>query len=100
MAREPNTADLATDYEALIAQMTAMRDDMSKLAAQVGATASARGAAMADTVANGVQDARAYAGRKTHAADVQIEHAVATNPYLALGLAAGVGLLLGLVTRR
>ena len=48
----------------------------------------------------GLADARTYAGRKTHQADVQIEHAVASNPYLALGLAAGLGLLLGAVTRR
>lgn len=100
MAREPNSNDLSADYDALLAQLAAMRADMAKLAAQVAATAGARGAAVADTMAQGLHDAQSYAGRKTHQADVQIEHAVAANPYLALGLAAGLGLLLGVVTRR
>jgi ElaB/YqjD/DUF883 family membrane-anchored ribosome-binding protein len=100
MARDPNATDLAADYDALLVQLTAMREEMSKLAAQVAASATQRGAAMADTVTHGMHDARAYAGRKTHQADVQIEQAVAANPYIALGLAAGLGLLLGAVTRR
>jgi ElaB/YqjD/DUF883 family membrane-anchored ribosome-binding protein len=100
MARDSNGTDLTADYEALLAQLTAMREEMTKLAAQVAASATERGAAMADTMTKGMHDARSYAGRKTHEADVQIEHAVAANPYLALGLAAGLGLLLGAVTRR
>ncbi len=100
MARDSNGTDLSADYDALLAQLTAMREEMNKLATQVAATASERGAAVADTLTQGMQDARTYASRKTHQADVQIEHAVAANPYLALGLAAGLGLLLGAVTRR
>ncbi len=98
MARETN--DITHDYETLVAQIGGLRDELAKMAAQVSATASARGSAMAETVNQGVNDARAYAGRKTHDADVQIGNAVAANPYLALGLAAAVGLLLGAVTRR
>lgn len=100
MARDPSTTDLNADYEALLAQLTAMRDEMTKLAAQVAASATQRGTVMAETMTTGLHDARAYAGRKTHDADVRIEHAVAANPYVALGLAAGLGLLLGAVTRR
>lgn len=100
MARDSNGTDLSADYDALLTQLTAMREEMSRLATQVAASASQRGAAVADTMTQGLADARTYAGRKTHQADVQIEHAVAANPYLALGLAAGLGLLLGAVTRR
>lgn len=100
MARDSNGTDLSADYDALLAQLAAMREDMSKLASQVAASATERGAAMADTMTQSMADARTYAGRKTHQADVQIEHAVAANPYIALGLAAGLGLLLGAVTRR
>jgi ElaB/YqjD/DUF883 family membrane-anchored ribosome-binding protein len=32
--------------------------------------------------------------------DARIEHAVAANPYVALGLAAGLGLLLGALARK
>ena len=49
---------------------------------------------------DGLNDAAHYLGRKGHAADLRIEGAVAANPYLALGLAAGLGLLVGVMTRR
>ena len=100
MARDPNSAELTADYEALLAQLTAMRAEMTKLASQIATSATERGAAMSDTVTQGMHDARAYAGRKSHEADRQIEQAVAANPYVALGLAAGLGLLLGALTRR
>lgn len=100
MARDPNSSDLTADYDALLVQVAALREEMGKMATQFSAAASARGAAMASNVANGIDDARAYAGRKTHDADLRIEHAVAANPYLALGLAAGLGLLMGALTRR
>jgi ElaB/YqjD/DUF883 family membrane-anchored ribosome-binding protein len=51
-------------------------------------------------MSQGVTDAANYLGRKGHEADVRIEGAVAANPYLALGLAAGVGLILGAMSRR
>lgn len=100
MARDPNTTALVADYDALVAQITGLRDEMAKMASQVGASASQRGSAVAENLNQGMNDARAYAGRKTHEADLRIEHAVAANPYLALGIAAGLGLLLGAVTRR
>lgn len=100
MARDPNTPALAADYDVLVAQLTAMREEMVRLAAQLGASATQNGKAVADTVSGGLHDARLYAGRKTHEADLRIEHAVAANPYMALGIAAGLGLLLGAMTRR
>jgi ElaB/YqjD/DUF883 family membrane-anchored ribosome-binding protein len=39
-------------------------------------------------------------GRKGHQAELRVEGAVAANPYIALGLAAGMGVLLGALTRR
>lgn len=100
MARDPNTSDLAADYDSMVVQMTAMREDLAKLATQVGAVAAARGSALAETVNGTLQDARAYAGRKSQDADARIGEAVSSNPYLALGIAAGIGLLLGAVSRR
>ena len=100
MAREPSATDFAADYEALLTQMAAMREDMGKLAAQMAASATAHGASMAGSIASGVQDARQLASRKAHEADQQLVQTIAANPYLALGLAAGLGLLVGVVTRR
>ena len=90
----------AADYDAVMKQMTALRDDMMKLTHNVQSIASARGHAIAQDMSQGMTDAVSYVGRKGHEADVRIEGAVAANPYLALGLAAGVGLILGAMTRR
>lgn len=100
MAREPNSPALAADYDALVAQLAALRDEMAGLAAQVGATATQSGKAMAETVSSSLHDARAYAGQRAHDADQRIGHAVSANPYAALGLAALLGLLLGVLSRR
>lgn len=90
----------SADYDAVMKQMMALRDDMVKLTHNVQSIASARGHAIAHDMTQGMTDAASYIGRKGHAADVRIEGAVAANPYMALGLAAGVGLLLGAMTRR
>lgn len=90
----------AADYEAVMKQMTALRDDMVKLTHNVQSIASTRGHAIAQDMTQGMNDAVSYVGRKGHEADTRIEGAVAANPYLALGLAAGVGLILGALTRR
>jgi ElaB/YqjD/DUF883 family membrane-anchored ribosome-binding protein len=100
MARDPTTPALAADYDALLAQLTVMREEMTRLAAQMGASATQGGKAMANTINTGLHDAQRYAGHKAHDADVRIGTAVAANPYLALGIAAGLGLLLGALTRR
>lgn len=88
------------EYDAVMQQMVALRDDMSKLAHSVQSIATTRGNAIAQDMSQGMSDAASYMGRKGHEADERIEGAVAANPYLALGLAAGVGLLLGAMTRR
>lgn len=90
----------AADYEAVMKQMTALRDDMVKLTHNVQSIASTRGHAIAQDMSQGVTDATSYLGRKGHEADMRIEGAVAANPYLALGLAAGLGLILGAMFRR
>ncbi|MCB6179066.1 hypothetical protein LHP98_13150 [Rhodobacter sp. Har01] len=88
------------DYDAVMAQMTALRRDLADLAGSVQALASGRGHALAKDVSDGMSEAVSYMGRKGHDADARIEGAVAANPYIALGLAAGMGVLLGALTRR
>ena len=101
MATDPNKlSDLKPDYDALLAQVEAMRNDMAKLATQMKSSVSSHGAAMAQTVSDGLSDAGTYAVRKGQAADARIEHAVAANPYVALGIAAVLGLLLGALARK
>ena len=99
MARDPNAPALAADVDTLMSQLTALKDEMARLATQIGTSATQNGKALSDTVSSGLQDAKRYADHKAHDADARIEHAVAANPYVALGLAAGLGLLLGALTR-
>lgn len=88
------------DYDAVVKQMVALRDDMAKLAHSVQTIAGAQGKAIAQDVTQGMSDTASYFNRKGHEADERIEGAVAANPYIALGLAMGLGLLLGAMTRR
>ncbi len=90
----------AADYDAVVAEMSAMRSDVSKLATHVQTLASARGHAMAEDVTEGMSEAAKYLEQKGLDADQRVEGAVAANPYIALGLAAGIGVLLGAMTRR
>lgn len=101
MAHEPltNRAD-SGDHDAITAQIAALRADIVKLAGSLQSTVTSNGTALVRDTSEGLNEAAHYVGRKGHAVDRQIEGAVAANPYLALGLAAGLGLLVGVITRR
>lgn len=95
-----SAAQIGTDYDALVAQLAALRDDVSKLAHAASAGSSRAGHALAQDVTDGVAEAGRYISGKSHQADVRVEAAVAANPYIALGLAVGMGVLIGALTRR
>jgi ElaB/YqjD/DUF883 family membrane-anchored ribosome-binding protein len=99
MAQDPMTK-AAADYEAVVAQMTALRGDLAKLAQDVQKAATNGGHAMAGDISAGVTEASNYITRKGRDADLRIEGAVAANPYVSLALAAGMGVLIGALTRR
>jgi ElaB/YqjD/DUF883 family membrane-anchored ribosome-binding protein len=101
MAQENSLLKNATeDYEAVKAQMADMREEMGRMAHNVQAIASARGHAIGRDISEGLTESAQYLGRKTIQAEQRVEGAVAANPYIALGLAAGMGVLLGALTRR
>ena len=89
-----------TDFEGIVAQLSALRDDMTKLTGSVTALAERRGRKMASDISGGFNDALHYVERKGTGAEADLEKAVAMNPLVALGLAAGMGLLIGAMTRR
>lgn len=101
MAQEtPTSRSNGGEADAIAAQIAALRADIVKLANSLQASASSSGNAFAKDVTDGLTEAAGYIGRKGHSADLRVEAAVAANPYLALGLAAGLGLLVGAMTRR
>jgi ElaB/YqjD/DUF883 family membrane-anchored ribosome-binding protein len=90
----------AADYDAVMAQMLSLRDDIATVAHAVQSITSARSHAVGKDISEGLNNSAQYLGRKGHQADVRVEAAIAANPYIALGLAAGMGVLLGALTRR
>jgi ElaB/YqjD/DUF883 family membrane-anchored ribosome-binding protein len=89
-----------TDFDGLVAQLAALRDDMTKLSGSVTTLAEQRGRKMASDISDGVSEAVHYVERKGVGAEAELEKSVASHPLMALGLAAGVGLLIGAMTRR
>ena len=103
MANDPTNAknpSQSADYDAIVAQMHALREDMAKLVSTMANATANRTQTLARDVSDGVNEATQYLTRKGHDTDVRLEAAVAANPYVALGLAAGMGVLLGALTRR
>jgi ElaB/YqjD/DUF883 family membrane-anchored ribosome-binding protein len=93
-------AAVATDIEGLAAQFSALRDDLAALSQSVTSSAERRGRRLASDISDGVGEAVHYIERKGQSAEAELERSVATHPFLALGLAAGAGLLIGVMTRR
>jgi ElaB/YqjD/DUF883 family membrane-anchored ribosome-binding protein len=103
MAQQNSPSTIPTagaDYDAVIKQLAALRTEIEKLAGTVSQMASNRGQALATDVSDGMAEAVHYLGRQAKDSEARFEGAVAAHPYVALGMAAGVGLLLGALTRR
>lgn len=89
-----------TDIEGLAAQFSELREDLAGLSRSVAALGERRGRRMGSDISDGLGEAIQYAERKGKSAEAEIENTVATHPFLALGLAAGFGLVIGALTRR
>lgn len=100
MPNDLKPLDLDANYDALKSQLSDLRDEMAKVAGSVATTTKANSEILARQMNDGMADMRDYISRQTKAADKRIEGAVADNPYVALALAAGVGILIGMMARR
>lgn len=95
-----NDATAVNDFDEVSRQLTSLRRDMSTLVESVANIASRRGNGLASDIAEGYDEARHYAEKKGSSAEAQLESSVAAHPWLAIGLAAGTGLMLGALSRR
>lgn len=104
MAQEASTLKIPSagaDYDTILEQLAALREDLQKLAGSVSSAASHRKQALSRDVSEGVTEAARYAGRKGHDVEARMEHAVTAYPLRAFGLSVAVGLLLlGVLWRR
>jgi ElaB/YqjD/DUF883 family membrane-anchored ribosome-binding protein len=79
----------ALSSEDLSAQIDTLREDLMKVAATI------RG-----DVSDGIETAGQQISRTGRDAQASVLHAVRANPLAAVGIAAGLGLLLGMMSRR
>ncbi|MBN8292099.1 DUF883 family protein [Rhodobacter sp. NTK016B] len=103
MSSDSNTSTKATaetDMEAVVHQMAALREDMSRLAETVSGIAGRRGSRMVADIAEGFDEAKHYAESKGRSAETQLEESVAAHPFMTIGLAVGAGFLAGTLSRR
>lgn len=99
-SKTSKAASVAADLEEVSRQLSALREDMAKLAETVTGIAGRRGSGMVADITEGLDEAKHYAERTGRSAEAQLGESVATHPYLAIGLAAGAGLLIGALSRR
>ena len=90
----------ANDFDEISLQLSALREDMMKLAKSVSGIASRRGNGMAADIAEGFSEAEHYVATKSKSTEAQLEGSMTANPLLAIGLAAIAGLLIGGLARR
>lgn len=99
-----NVAELNTD---LSKQVSVLRDDIANLTAIVAEYSKAQGAQLKSTVESKAADlaetgasAARVAGATAKVAYSDAENKVRENPATAVGIAAGLGFLVGLLTSR
>lgn len=93
-------ASVASDLDEVTRQLSALREDMTQLAETVSAIAGRRSSDLANDISEGFEEARKYAERTGKSAEDQLGQTVAAHPFLAIGLAAGAGLVIGALSRR
>ena len=89
-----------TELDDVMAQLKILREDVTRLTHSAVGAAEGRGRRMASDISDGVSQAVHYVARKGTDAEADLQQSVATHPLMAHGLAAGIGILIGAMTRR
>ncbi|WP_333685335.1 DUF883 family protein [Pontibaca methylaminivorans] len=107
MARSETSTSDSPSSEELAKQLEELRSDMNKLTKTMGDLGRASGARLGDAARENLDRAEQLAHSGMEAARAraqQLEHQasdfVAQQPAMALGIAAGLGFLVGLMTSR
>ncbi len=98
--RNTDNDSIARDVDEVNRQLSALREDMAKLAESLTDIGGRRTSSMATDIADGFGEAREYALRTGRSAEAKVEGSFTAHPFLAIGLAVGAGLLIGAFSRR
>jgi ElaB/YqjD/DUF883 family membrane-anchored ribosome-binding protein len=96
---ESTTGDVSADLAALRHDVARLAETMSKLVQQQTQAAGHRVSEVAGGARDKVASAAADAQHRVRAASGEIEASIQRNPLMAVLIALGVGLSLGLLTR-
>jgi ElaB/YqjD/DUF883 family membrane-anchored ribosome-binding protein len=88
------------DYDQMAEQLASLREELAKVTRSLTGMAERRGRTMGSDLAEGFGEAVQYVERRGRTGEAEFEKAVSAHPFVALGLAAGAGLIIGALTRR
>tara|TARA_R110002049_G_scaffold117332_2_gene270475 strand:+ start:52812 stop:53126 length:315 start_codon:yes stop_codon:yes gene_type:complete len=94
------TADTSVSIDDLSAQIATLKNDVASLTATLGQYGKAKTEEMRKTATTTAHDLTDAGRAKALEAQKQAEEFIIAQPATALGIAAGVGFLVGLVTAR
>ena len=93
----------AADKANLETQMAELRKDLARIAETLAGIGAAGGAVLTDAVKAEAEKLRAQGAAAAHGAEIRMDECrayVRSNPFTALGMAAGAGLLFGMLFGR
>ena len=89
-----------TDLDGMGSLLAGLRDDVTRLTGSVTTLAERRGRKMAADISDTVTDAVHTVERRGKSVEADVERSIAMHPFIAMGLSAGFGLLIGVMMRR
>jgi ElaB/YqjD/DUF883 family membrane-anchored ribosome-binding protein len=88
------------DLAELTEQMRILRADVAKFARIAARAAEAQAGAVTDEIGAGIDEASRSIGASGRSAQKSLEHAMFSNPLATIGVALGLGFLVGALSRR
>ena len=96
----PTKTNSADDLDVLKEQFDILKTEMKAMAEMIGSTAKDRAEGAKDDAVTRMELLGSEARRRVNGLQSEAEDAVLTNPLTALAISAGVGFIIGAMTRR
>lgn len=100
MAKSPTTANKQVTVDELADQIAGLKKDIAALTDSLGSYGKSKSEEMRNNARTAADDLTEAGRAKALEAQLQAEEFLKTQPGTALGIAAGLGFLVGLITAR